>query len=119
MEYPKNYEEAKIIIKGIPNGEYYKSINKTNKKRALLVTGLSFGVSVALGLITGKPSLTYLSLPLAGAASYLSFLPLLVHKMAANKTISGEYFEGKSEEEIMQIAKDYVDGYNDFKNRGR
>ncbi len=69
---------------------------------------------MALGLLSGKSYVPILTLPIAGVISFLSFVPLIVHRETVKRTLSGEYFDDKTKDQIMDIARDYVDGYNDY-----
>ena len=53
LRYPRNYEEAKIIIKNsVEEKEMRENYNSFNKKRALFISCLSFGAVLAASIVT-------------------------------------------------------------------
>ncbi len=113
LEYPKDYEEAKIILKNSVNDDLIKRNRKINIIRSSLIAALSFGASAALGKFT-VPTNFYLTLPIAATASLVGFYPLIAEHKIDKQIKSGKYFEGKTEEEIITSATRYVDEYNKY-----
>ena len=119
LEYPKNYEEAKIIIKNSVGGPVSEHTKKLNILRSTFITLLGIGAAVTLGIVKKDMAFTAASLPFFGAISATSFYPLFF-KMKVDKSIKNEtYFEGKSEEQIINIARAHVDEYNKIQSRNR
>ncbi len=117
MQYPKDYEEAKMIIKNSTTDDYAKSNNKKNLLRAGIISSLCFASAAAVGLFTGKTNLMIPSMIIAGSLSLTTLFPIISNKSIKNEIDSGRYFEGKSESDIMRIASNYVTEYNSFEKK--
>ena len=73
LEHPKNFEEAKIIIKNSVNDDYY------GNKRRIALLRLLFSLGVGLGLGTSVELFTSLSVNPSSFAKWCS------HSSAAEK----------------------------------
>lgn len=114
LERPNNYEEAKIIIKNSVDDEYEHRNMKVNALRAGIITAISFGIAGLIGLATKKPIAFLSMLPPAIIMSLSGLGPILAQWRTNNRINSGQYFQNKSEEQIINIADDYVEEYNNF-----
>ncbi len=121
MDYPKNYEEAKkIIIESNNDKDFNNSFLKRNRLREGLVAGLFMGTSVVLGLIQNNPEFITAGLPFAGIATLASMIPSAKQLITMKRIKDGSFFEGKSEQEIIDVAKKVVATYNYYlENKGR
>ncbi len=123
LEYPKNYEEAKIIIKNGLYDDYTKRVERKNLLRAGLVTALGAGAVYGVNALASKGGTFMFTVPIALTASFVSFLPVIAAYRSKKMLKEGSYFSRLSEEETMQMARHHVDEYNAFeeqrKSRGR
>ncbi len=116
LEKPRNYEEAKIVIKNSINDDLQKYNKSWNKKRSIVITSICAAVAVAIGAAKGV-SVGLASVPFLGVVSLSSLAPFIIRKNVDKEIQSGAYFKDKSEEDIIKIASAYVDQYNDFEKK--
>ena len=114
LEYPKTYEEAKIILKNSLHDDLHKHVMKKNILRGALVTAIAGGVAAGIGLIRGDVGATLAVLPIAVPASILGFAPVIVDMQVKAKVKDGSIFSGRTKQEVIDKAKKYVDTYNEF-----
>ncbi len=112
MEKPKNYEEAKMIIKNSVNDNVSKNFYKINYLRAGVVSGLVLGVAATLGIIWKSAMVGFSALPLGAVICFPTLLPIIHQKKVDRRIKNDTYFYGKSEETIMRIANNHVEEYN-------
>ncbi len=113
LEYPRNVEEAKIIIKNSAHDDYKQHRMKVSTLRNGLITAAFAVATIGLGI--ANPSTLVASIPITGLAALTTALGVVAHKKGIQYVDSGEVFEGKSEEDIMNLATKYVDEYNEYK----
>ena len=111
LQKPRNYEEAKIIIKNSIDDDLQKYNREWNKKRSIVITSICAAVAVAIGATNGV-SVGIASVPCLGIISLTSLAPFIIRKHVNKEILDGTYFQDKSESEIIRIASDYVDEYN-------
>lgn len=114
MNYPGNYEEAKKIIIDSTTNEVSKHNKKAYKLRALFTSAASVAVACTAAAVTNQPAVIATLIPAVGVVSLSSLLPLYGYNKASQQIQNGSYFANKSEEEIMEIARKYVDTYNAY-----
>ena len=114
LEKPRNYEEAKVIIKNSANDDLEKHNRKKNLIRSGIIAGLSYGAAAAVGIITHNTSNFVAALPLASMVTLTSFFPMIYNRSIRKKIESGKIFEGRTEQDIVDAASSYVDQYNQF-----
>jgi hypothetical protein len=114
LEKPRNFEEAKMIIKNSANDELEVYNRKKNIKRSAIISAICFASAAAIGLLNHRMSTFYAALPLASMVSLTSLFPLIYNRSVRKKIESGKAFEGRTEQEIIDAASSYVDEYNKF-----
>jgi hypothetical protein len=114
LKYPKDYEEAKIIIKNSVNDDLHRDSRKFNIKRSAFITALAYGTAVALRYILKFPQLYYLSLPLATVVSAESLIPFFISYKFKKQVEDETLFSRKTSSEIIKAAHDYVTEYNTY-----
>lgn len=116
---PKNYDEAKKIIKDSVENGYELHKLMVSKVIAVLAIGLGIGAAIGIGVLTQDSLITILAiLPFLMVVGPFA-LPYYLRKRTISRVRSGEYFQDKSEDEIIEIAQIYVDAYNDLEARGK
>ena len=117
LEYPKTYEEARIVLKDSAHDDYMQYCQKKTLLRGGLITGISMGVAALFGVVSKSSTAFLAALPLASMISFSGFVPYIVNRNTMRRKESEKLIKGKSEEEVMKIASMYVDEYNDFEER--
>ena len=117
LEYPRDYEEAKVIIKNSVNGPVSKHYKKLNLLRSSLITLLGIGAAATIGIIKKDIAFFGVSLHLFAGISLASLYPIFFRKKVDRAIKNGTYFDGKSEEEIMNIARAHVAEYNKLQGK--
>ena len=114
LEKAETYEEAKIIIQNSPKQEmsqYNKRIMKLQIKLLALATSIAM---VAFPLCTKDIYSLAAVIPIGGINTLLSMANYLSYLNNLKKIENGEYFNDKSEEEIIKTANEYVGHYNEY-----
>ena len=120
LERPENYEEAKKIIEySAEKTDLIKRNKKIMKLQAGLLTAVGVGISGLLGVMTGSTEVFVGTLPVAGMISIESIIPYFIYCNNNKKIKNGTYFEGKSEEKIIDLATKYVEGHNQLEREGK
>ena len=119
LNKPENYTEAKKIIEDAVENDHERHKLMVSKLRAMLVMGLGIGAAVGAGVVTQDPMIGTLALPPAMMVAAPFTLPYFLRKRTIGRIHNGEYFQDKSEAEIMEIAQRYVDGYNELEEKGK
>ena len=114
LESPKNYEEAKVIIKNSVGDNYQKHFMRKAALRTAFVSLASFGAAVAVGLISKNQTAALYMLPGSALISLTTLVPFILQHRTNKRIESGKYFENKTEQEIMNIARTYVSDYNNY-----
>ena len=112
------YEEAKIILKNSVGDK----ADQLNAKAEILGAGLVTAIPLiigSMGVMQGQP----IAMPCMLAVALTLNFPVLmdtIQRLRTNKKLlDGSYFEDKSEEEIIAIAKEYKEKYEKyFGNQG-
>lgn len=117
LEYPKNYEEAKLIIKNSITDDYANHHFKMVKLRAAFITAVGVAAGIAVGAITKNPTWTWGILPNACLIGLSGLVPLLGRNVTKKLMSNDSYFNGKTNEEIMELATKYVTEYNEFERK--
>ncbi len=112
LEKPKNYEEAKLIIKNSVGDKLTNRYMKLNVLRSSLITLLTIGAATALGVARKSAMVGLACIPFASVISFGAFLPVIYQKRTEKRIKDDSYFVGKSEETIMRVANQHVDEYN-------
>lgn len=113
-EKPKNYEEAKIFLKGSEVSENNKEKQKIKKIRIVLVPAIFISVITLIGAsIGGAAEAAIVSIPL----SIISALgPELIdyfkQKKYMNSIADNSFFENNTEEEVISKAQEEAEYYN-------
>ena len=114
MDYPENYEEAKKIIVDSTTNEMSEHNRKAYKLRALFVSAVGVAVACGAAAVTQQPAVIPALIPAVGVVGLSGLLPLYGYNKSCQQIQNGAYFSNKSEEQVMEIARNYVDTYNDF-----
>ena len=114
LEKPKNYEEAKKIIENAPNDDMQAKKMKTVKLRALAAVGVGVAAAISAGVMTEDPSMGAIVLGNSMFFAAPFTLPYFFRQRTKRELRNGTYFDDKSEEEVMKLADEYVDEYNEF-----
>lgn len=117
LEKPTNYEEAKIILKKMPTDDMQQSKLKTAKLRSMFIVGLGAAAAATVGIVSQDPALGVIAFPNAMLLAAPFTLPYFLRKYTLNRIDNGEYFQDKTEDQIIDAAKDYVEQYNKFEER--
>ena len=117
LSKPKNYEEAKIILKNSVGDELRTHNKKVNLIRAGIINTLVVGALVALGVKFNDITVPLAGLPFLGAAGFASFIPIITTHKTDKTLADGSYFKDKSEQQVIDIASRYVDEYNEYERR--
>ena len=119
IKQARNYEEAKIIIQNSVNDDFNQKLNKAAKFRAIFGSIVGVGAIVATGIVSQNPVLTGIMVPICGMTNLPFMVPYFAQKTTKKSVESGEYFRGKSEEELVDIANKYANQYNEYEARRR
>ena len=111
LEHPKNFEEAKIIIKNSVNDDYYGNKRRIALLRLLFSLGVGLGLGTFFAISNGHISYIFTMMPATFLAS-APFMKLYADIKKHDKTIIDESYFKMPEKYIMEIANDYVDEYN-------
>ncbi len=111
-EKVETYEEAKKVIKDCTEEELVEHNREVYKKRTGLTAAILTSMAVAPGIMAETPVATISLLPSVGLVSLISFMPYRNYLKALASIKNGSFFEGKSEEEIINEANEYIDTYN-------
>ena len=116
IETPKNYEEAKIFLKGDKNNKVIEKKKKLLKIRMALIPTLYItAIGTASEIILGTGLTGYLlSIPLSILTSFLPELLAYMNVKKLEKTINdNSFFENNTEEQVIQKANDQIEFYNE------
>ena len=116
IDYPENYEEAKQIIINSTTDEISEHNKRAYKLRGIFVSAVGVAATLGLSAVTREPAVLAL-LPGAGLLGLSSLLSLYGYNKAVGHIQDGSYFEVRSEEEVMESARKYVDTYNDYERK--
>lgn len=114
LEKPETYEEAKIIIKNSTTSEMAELNKKLLKIRAGFITAIGLTAATAAEIVVNDPLVTIGFMPIFGTISLTSIVQYLHYLRNQQKINDDTFFDGKSEEEIMKMAEEYVEAYNEF-----
>ncbi len=117
LEYPQNICEAKAIISDSANDELEQYNRRCNWIREGIICAACFGGAAVLRLISGRSSVFLSALPLAGMISFTGLFPLFYNRSVRRKIESGRVFEGRTDEDLINAAKSYVDEFNAFERK--
>ena len=116
IETPKNYEEAKIFLKGDKNNQVIEQKKKLLKIRMALIPTLyitAIGTDSEIILGTGLTG-NLLSFQLSILTSFLPELLAYMNVKKLEKTINdNSFFENNTEEQVIQKANDQIEFYNE------
>lgn len=115
LERPETYEEAKIIIKNSPNQEISAHNRRAFKLQIKLVALLSAGVAAGTQALFNDTGTVLAIMPVLGLANLESIGAYLLYLRNMKKIEDGSFFDKKSEAEIMKMANEYVESYNNYK----
>ena len=120
LQKPETYEEAKKIIEySAEKTDLIKRNKRIMKLQSGLLTAIGVGTSALLGILTESPEVFVGTLPVAGLISLESIMPYFIYCNNNKKIKNGTYFEGKSEEKIIDLATKYVEGHNELEREGK
>ncbi len=114
MKKAETYEEAKIIIKNSTREEITQHNKRVFKLRTGLITLLGIAGAISAGIMTEDPSVTTGLLPIFGLISLNSIKTYLLYLRNLRKVDDETFYKDKSEEEVIRMANEYVDEYNNF-----
>ena len=114
MDYPETYEEAKKIIVDSTTNDMSEHNRKAYKLRALFISAVGVAVACGAAAVTQQPAVIPALIPAVGVVGLSGLLPLYGYNKASQQIQNGSYFSNKSEDQVMEIARRYVDTYNDF-----
>ena len=114
MDYPETYEEAKKIIVDSTTNDMSEHNRKAYKLRALFISAVGVAVACGAAAVTQQPAVIPALIPAVGVVGLSCLLPLYGYNKASQQIQNGSYFSNKSEDQVMEIARRYVDTYNDF-----
>ena len=113
---PKNYEEAKIFLKGDKNNQVIEQKKKLLKIRmalipALFITAIGTASEILLGMgLNGF----LMSIPLSILTSFLPELLAYMNVKKLEKSINdNSFFEENTEEQVISKANDQIEFYNE------
>ena len=116
IEPPKNYEEAKIFLKGDKNNQVIEQKKKLLKIRmalipALFITAIGTASEILLGMgLNGF----LMSIPLSILTSFLPELLAYMNEKNLEKSINdNSFFEENTEEQVINKANDQIEFYNE------
>ena len=116
IETPKNYEEAKIFLKGDKNNQVIEQKKKLLKIRmalipALFITAIGTASEILLGMgLNGF----LMSIPLSILTSFLPELLAYMNVKKLEKSINdNSFFEENTEEQVISKANDQIEFYNE------
>ena len=116
IETPKNYEEAKIFLKGDKNNQVIEQKKKLLKIRmalipALFITAIGTASEILLGMgLNGF----LMSIPLSILTSFLPELLAYMNVKKLEKSINdNSFFEENTEEQVINKANDQIEFYNE------
>ena len=116
---PQTYEEAKIFMQEAIDNDHEKHKLKVAKLKAMFAAGIGISAAVTAGVITQDPTLSALSFAAAIMVTSPVTLQYFIRKRVSDKIHSGEYFNSRSEQEIITLANQYIDAYNDLESKGK
>lgn len=116
IKTPKNYEEAKIFLKGDKNNQVIEQKKKLLKIRmalipALFITAIGTASEILLGMgLNGF----LMSIPLSILTSFLPELLAYMNVKKLEKSINdNSFFEENTEEQVISKANDQIEFYNE------
>lgn len=116
IETPKNYEEAKIFLKGDKNNQVIEQKKKLLKIRmalipALFITAIGTASEILLGMgLNGF----LMSIPLSILTSFLPELLAYMNVKKLEKSINdNSFFKKNTEEQVISKANDQIEFYNE------
>lgn len=121
LEKPKDFEEAKVLIKSSTTSDYNTAFLNAVKFKAGLVAAVGVGVSFIAGIVTKEPSVTLAILPNVGIFTLTALTPYFKRKSVIKDINNGDLFINVPKSEIMRLANLYVKEYNEFEasHKGR
>ena len=114
MEKVETYEEAKVIIKSSTTSEIAEHNKKALKLRAGFITLIAIAATSVTGIAVGDSSASMAVMPIFGSISISSIIPYLLYLRNQRKIEDDSFFKNKSEEEIIQMANEYAEAYNQY-----
>ena len=114
IKRPRTFEEAKVVIQNSYNDDYHNRKLRNMKLRAAFVGAIGMGAAIALGASAGAPAAGLYFAPAVALIDSPFLAVIFSHKSTMKKVENGEYFKGKSEQEIIQIAQEYADEVNEY-----
>ena len=117
MEYPNSAEEARELLRNSTCDAMDRWTRRRNLIRAAVIIGLCLGAAAVLGIATHRLSSFLAALPLAVMISITGFFPMIYNRSFNRKMRAGVFFEGKSDEEIIAAAREYVDEYRAWEEK--
>jgi hypothetical protein len=116
-EKTNNYEEAKRIIKNSLDEPFFEHSKKVSKLRATFVAALGVSAAIAAGIATNDPSISIASLPLVALVDSPFLIAVYGHTRAKKQMDNGTYFDGMSEEKVIDLANGIVDQSNAYEEK--
>lgn len=116
LKKPKNYEEAKLILKNSATDDYQKKILKVTRLRTIIMSALAAAGLTTLQISFNNPALTAVCVPAAILSLLPHMIPYFLQKKLIRELKSGRFFEDRTDDEIIKIAEDYTDSYNQFED---
>lgn len=113
-EKVETYEEAVKVHHEYTESEIVEHNKNVYKRRIALAAGAMAGVSVALGIISGRPvEMSVAMIPSIGFAAAFPYLEYHNFLKDIRSIKDGSFFKDKDEEEIIEGANRYIDSYNE------
>ena len=119
LNYPKSYEEAKIILEGSVKSDYFQKQKRLSGLKNLFLTGCAIGAAIGVGVVKNDALLGALTLPNLILLESPLLLPYFLRVSTERKILNGTYFKEHTEEEIMIAAEDYVNRYNKYEEKNK
>ena len=115
LEHPQTYEEAKRIIQEGVGNEVSQRRRRAERIRMMVYTVLWIVLAIVLGNMMGDyPAGFGITAVVYFFVMFAEAVPHLLALYRRKRIRDGSFFESRSEEEIMKMATDYADAYNEY-----
>ena len=111
------FEGANNDSRRLTPGQLFVALRAERDGHDFIPAALEKGAAAVLGIVSHRLSNFLAALPLTLMIGITSFFPLIYNHSFNKKMRTGVFFEGKSDGEIIDAAKEYVDQYRAWEEK--